>query len=80
MTHTSLAGSPPSGLGNHKGLHPPTRGQQEDGDASSEPEESKTCQSRDTGLVVKQASWLLPGRLYPAESWVGIGYIGDGPG
>lgn len=31
-------------------------------------------------LVVKQAPWLLPGRLYPAESWVGIGYIGDGPG
>ena len=37
-------------------------------------------EAKQTHWCLKQASWLLPGRLYPAESWVGSGYIGDGPG
>lgn len=81
MTYTSLAGSPPSSLGNHEGspqaVSADKKAQMQ---AQSKRRAKQLVRVESAWFVVKQASWLLPGRLYPAESWVEIEYIGDGPG
>lgn len=58
MTYTSLAGGPPSGLGNHEGAALAADADKKTENAASEPEESETtCQGRErllggeTGLL-----------------------------
>lgn len=76
MTYTSLVSGPHSGPQNLEGS--PLPGSAESAGRETGGSET-TGEGRDCSVEGETSLWLLPGRLYPAESWVGIGYIGDGP-